>query len=427
MTPQNKFKAPICYNEFMRDIKLLKPLIEGYLTAPLDKVSVINLVDLIVEYAYSNKASDVHIEPTKDGARIRLRVDGALIDVFGKNLISHDLHQEVISRIKVLSGMRTDEHFLPQDGRFRVKIEGFGEVDVRVSIMPTYYGENAIMRVLAETQNFNLEDLGLSPQDLKKIEVAINKPYGMILANGPTGSGKTTMLYTLLRRLNKPEVSIIAIEDPIEYSLDGTTQIQINEQVGLTFANGLRSILRQDPNIVMVGEIRDADTASIAVNAALTGHLVFSTLHTNDSATTFPRLTDMGVPPFLVASTVNVAVGQRLVRKICEKCKAKRVLTPEAIMSVSEIIPDIAKSKIQFFMGKGCAECGGSGYQGRIGIREVLEVNDEIRKLIMERANANQIKEAAVRNGMVTMVKDGFGKALQGLTSIEEVLRTIHE
>jgi type IV pilus assembly protein PilB len=388
---------------------------------------VIELVDLFVEYAYSAKASDVHIEPTKDTTRFRFRVDGILYDLFDKTRISRDLHQEIISRIKVLAGLRTDEHHVPQDGRFKVKIEDFGDVDVRVSIEPTYYGENSVLRVLAETQSYELTSLGFSPADLKRVEAAIQKPYGMILANGPTGSGKTTTLYTILKRLNKPEISIITIEDPIEYSLPGTTQIQTNIQAGLTFANGLRSILRQDPNIIMVGEIRDEETASIAVNAALTGHLVLSTLHTNDAATTFPRLIDMGIPPFLVASTVNVAMGQRLVRMICQDCKTKVALTPEEVKSVREILPELSEKNAVFYKGKGCDACNNTGYKGRIGIREVLAVNEDIRQLIMNRANAAQIKEEAVKNGMTTMIKDGLEKALKGITSIEEILRIIYE
>lgn len=411
----------------MRDSNFLKLEIEKQLTQPIEKIAIVELVDLFVEYAYSSRSSDIHIQPEEKLLRIRFRIDGLLRDIF-KVGVNKELNQEIISRIKVLSGMRTDEHLAPQDGRFKVMVKDFGYVDVRVSIAPTYYGENAILRVLAETQAFSLEDMGFTAEDLKKVERAISKPYGMILANGPTGSGKTTTLYTILKRLNDPEVSIITVEDPIEYSLAGTTQIQINERVGLTFASGLRSILRQDPNIIMVGEIRDQDTASIAVNAALTGHLVLSTLHTNDSATTFPRLLDMGVPPFLVASTVNVAVGQRLVRKLCQKCKAKRILTASEVKSVGELIPEIIAGGLKnFYAPKGCKECGETGYQSRIGVREVLEVNNDIRQLVMNRATASQIKEAAVKNGMVTMVQDGLTKAQSGLTSIEELLRIIHE
>jgi type II secretory ATPase GspE/PulE/Tfp pilus assembly ATPase PilB-like protein len=409
----------------MRDIKSVAPIIEKLLVESPESVSIINLVDLFVEYAYIANASDIHIEPTKDALRVRYRIDGLLYDVFPKK-IDMRLHPEIVSRIKVLSGLRTDEHLLPQDGRLRIEIKDFGDVDVRVSIIPTYYGENAILRVLAGTQNFELKDLGFEALDLKKIVNAIGKPYGMILANGPTGSGKTTTLYTLLKQLNSSEVSIITIEDPIEYSLDGITQIQTNSEIGFTFANGLRSILRQDPNIVMVGEIRDEETAAIAVNAALTGHLVLSTLHTNDSATTFPRLLDMGVPSFLVASTVNVAIGQRLVRKLCQKCKTDRKLSLDEFKSLLELIPTL-RPEMKFYKAQGCAECNGSGFQGRLSVREVLDVTDEVRQLIMNRATAQEIKETAVKQGMTTMIEDSLRKAAQGLTSIEEILRVVHE
>ncbi len=412
----------------MRDIKLVENEIYKQLGLSLESISVVNLVDFIIEYAYTSHSSDVHIHPGGDGVRIRFRVDGLLRDVFPKEKISTDLHHEIVSRIKVISGLRTDEHSLPQDGRFRVKLEGTEEVDVRVSIMPTYYGENAVMRILAETRGFTLKDLGFGPKDLAKVEHAIRKPYGMILAAGPTSSGKTTTLYTMLKELNKPESSIITIEDPIEYSLEGTTQIQVDDKTGLTFASGLRSILRQDPNTVMVGEIRDEETAAIAVNAALTGHLVLSTLHTNNAATTFPRLMDMGVQPFLVASTVNIAVGQRLVRQVCENCKKSRVLNSTETESLAEIFPkdEVMKNK-KFYQGEGCEKCNGTGYEGRLGIREVLEVTNDIRELIMKRASSQEIEEAAVKAGMTTMLVDGFQKAAKGLTTIEEVLRIIHE
>jgi type IV pilus assembly protein PilB len=413
----------------MRDIETLKILREKVvkqLISPPELISIIQLVDLFVEYAYEANASDIHIEPTETETRIRCRIDGILYDVFDDVKVRKEFHPEIISRIKVLSGLRTDEHLLPQDGRFRVKVASFGDVDVRVSIIPTYYGENSILRVLAQNQNFGLSDLGFAPTDFKKLKTAISKPYGMILANGPTGSGKTTTLYTILKELNKADVSIITIEDPIEYSLSGTTQIQTNAASGLTFAAGLRSILRQDPNIVMVGEIRDEETASIAVNAALTGHLVLSTLHTNDSATTFPRLLDMGVPSFLVASTVNIAIGQRLLRKLCNVCRKERTLSPEELISASELIPSIRPDMV-FYAAQGCDACNESGYQGRLSIREVLEVRDDIRHLIMNRASAQEIKDAAVKDGMTTMIQDAIQKALQGLTSLEEILRVVHE
>jgi len=428
----------------MRDIKSLKFSIEKQLLQPLEKVSIVNLVDHFIEYAYLLRASDIHIQPGEKRLRIRFRVDGILQDMFDNIGISMDLQPEIISRIKVLSGLRTDEHNEPQDGRFKAKVEETGGIDIRVSIAPTYYGENAVLRILAESHKFELETLGFSEADLQKIRKAIGKPYGMILANGPTGSGKSTTLYAILKKLNKDDVSIITIEDPVEYSLEGTNQIQVNPQVGLTFATGLRSILRQDPNIIMVGEIRDEETAGIAVNAALTGHLLLSTLHTNDAATTFPRLIDMGVPPFLVASTVNIVMGQRLVRRLCQICRTERKLTSGETKSLGELIPEIKNNKwllrvtagcascgtaprARFFSAKGCDSCNGTGYQGRIGIQEVLEVNDAIRQLIMKHANAKEIKDAAVKSGMITMLEDGLHKAVEGLTTVEEILRIIHE
>ncbi|MBI4084993.1 MAG: type II/IV secretion system protein [Candidatus Liptonbacteria bacterium] len=410
----------------MRDIKTLKTIVESKLGGKIEDVSVVEMVDIFIEYAYNLRASDIHIEPGVDMVRLRFRIDGILRDMLEKG-VPKAIHQELVSRIKVLAGLRTDEHLLPQDGRFRAQIEGFGDIDIRVSIMPTYHGENAILRLLAETSSFVLEDLGFSASDLAKVKRAITKPYGMILANGPTGSGKTTTLYTILKTLNSPEVSIITIEDPIEYSLRGTTQIQVDNKVGLTFANGLRSILRQDPNVVMVGEIRDEETADIAVNASLTGHLVLSTLHTNDAATTFPRLIDMGIPPFLAASTVNIAMGQRLVRTICKNCKKLRILDKDEMASLKEIIPDVDKKVKTFYRGEGCDSCTKTGYEGRTGIREVLEIDDKIRDLIMSRANAQQIKDAAVTAGMTTMLQDGLDKANRGITTIEEILRIIHE
>lgn len=410
----------------MRNIKLIKESLDRQIKSAADQVSIIELVDLIVEYAYASRASDIHIEPGEKTVSVRLRIDGILHDSFE---FDKDLQSEVITRIKVLSGLKTDVHQVPQDGRFKAKIEEVGEVDVRVSIMPTYYGENAVLRILAETtQSFNLEDLGFSKNQLKIIMKSIKKPYGMILANGPTGSGKTTTLYSIIKKLNTREVSIITIEDPIEYSIKGITQIPVSVQTGLTFANGLRSILRQDPNIIMVGEIRDSDTANIAVNAALTGHLMLSTLHTNDAATTFPRLIDMGVPPFLVASTVNVVIAQRLVRKVCPNCRKERTLSPAELESISRIVKGITiNDKVYSVTTKGCKECDGTGYKSRIGIYEVLEVNDDIRSLIVNRAEAAQIKDQAVKNGMETMVENGINKARAGITTIEEIIRIIYE
>lgn len=397
------------------------------LSAPLEDISVIEVVDKIVDYAYRTRTSDIHFDPAEDKVIVRLRIDGVLQRVFE---IPKNLQEEIISRIKVLSGLRTDEHNATQDGRFRAQLPN-ARFDIRVSIAPTYYGENAVLRLLTEQgQVFTLPEIGFSERDLQIVERASLKPYGMILATGPTGSGKTTTLYTILKKLNTEAVSIITIEDPIEYSIEGLQQIQVNPQTGLTFANGLRSILRQDPNIIMVGEIRDEETASIAVNAALTGHLLLSTLHTNDAATTLPRLLDMKVEPFLIASTVNIAIGQRLVRKICPSCKQKKKLTTVDLHGLAATVPKELLEKMrgrELYYGEGCKECSGTGYHGRIGIHEVLEVTPAIREAIMQRMSASQIKDIAVREGMTTMIEDGLAKVLAGITTVEEVLRVMHE
>jgi type II secretory ATPase GspE/PulE/Tfp pilus assembly ATPase PilB-like protein len=340
-----------------------------------------------------------------------------------------NIHEEIISRIKVLSRLRTDEHYAAQDGRFRSIVSSKGNVDVRVSIVPTYHGENVVMRLLSDkAENFTLETLGFTLEDQQKIMHAIKKPSGMILVTGPTGSGKTTTLYTLVKILNSKEISIVTIEDPIEYAVDGIEQIQVKERTGLTFANGLRSILRQDPNIIMVGEIRDTETASIAVNTALTGHLLLSTLHTNDVSTTLPRLLDMKVEPFLVASTVGIAIGQRLVRKICDQCKEEKIITKEEYKSLSQALPkEILGTNRKFFYGKGCISCNNTGYRGRIVINEVLVADKEIRTAILRKASASEIRQIAIKNGMTTMLVNGFKKALSKITTIEEVLRVTHE
>ncbi len=389
------------------------------------ELSIIKLVDSLVQAAFLSRASDIHFDPAEKQIAVRFRIDGVMHDFY---VFPKTIQQEVISRIKVLSGLRTDEHQAAQDGRFRITFDTVN-VDVRVSIAPTYYGENCVMRLLADqAATFTLESLGFEGRDLDVVKRNIKKPYGMILATGPTGSGKTTTLYTILKMLNTKEVSIITIEDPVEYSLEGIDQIQVNTRTGLTFANGLRSILRQDPNIVMVGEIRDEETAGIAVNAALTGHLLLSTLHTNDAATTLPRLLDMGIEPFLIASTVNVAIGQRLVRKICEGCKTKKAISADELKSLSSVIPTkTLEGAKAFYYGKGCATCDHSGYKGRIGIHEVMEIDDEVRVALMKNADSSEIKKIAIKNGMTMMVEDGFRKAIDGVTTIEEILRVIHE
>jgi len=400
--------------------------IKRELAGSTSQISIIKLVDALIASAFEERASDIHIDPEEGEIRVRFRIDGVLHDNF---IFPKDLQSEIITRIKILSGMRTDEHQAAQDGRFKMIIAGHDGLDVRVSIAPTYYGENCVMRLLVEqSQGLTLESLGYSAVNLEKVNRAMKRPYGMMLATGPTGSGKTTSLYAILKKLNTKEVSIITVEDPIEYSIEGIDQIQVNARTGLTFAQGLRFILRQDPNIIMVGEIRDDETASIAVNAAMTGHLVLSTLHTNDAATTLPRLLDMGVEPFLIASTINIAIGQRLVRTICPDCRVERELTAEQLASLKGTVPDelIAEGR-DFAVGVGCKKCDMSGFRGRVGIHEVLEINEDIRQLIMKRATSAEVKAAAVRNGMMPMIEDGFRKALQGITTVEEVLRVFHE
>ena len=390
------------------------------------ELSIVRLVDTLIEDAYKRKASDIHIDPELDDLRIRLRVDGILRDAFA---FPKDLAPEIISRLKVMSGLRTDEHQTAQDGRFRVQVKDGAYVDIRLSIVPTYYGENAVMRLLSQQSvEFTLDTLGFSKKNQTKVQKAIVKPYGMILATGPTGSGKTTTLYTIVKMLNTAAVSIVTIEDPIEYSIEGVEQIQVNPRTGLTFATGLRSILRQDPNIIMVGEIRDEDTAGIAVNAALTGHLLLSTLHTNDAATTLPRLIDMKIEPFLIASTVNIAIGQRLVRTICPDCRTVKRLTDEEFKSLAEVLPaGTLDNQKKFYVGKGCATCDHSGYKGRVGIHEVLEMTNEVREAVMKKDDADEIRKIAIKGGMETMFEEGFQKAEQGITTIEEILRVIHE
>lgn len=387
-------------------------------------VPIAKIVDLVIKYAYQDLTSDIHIEPEEKDTLIRFRIDGILHDVL--SLPSH-LHDQIITRIKVLSSLRTDEHMAPQDGKMRVELEE-ENLDIRVSILPIVYGEKVVMRLLASHfRQFSLVDLGMSENDLKKVTNAFSKSFGMILSTGPTGSGKTTSIYSVLKIINSRDKNITTIEDPVEYRMRGVNQIQTNARAELTFASGLRSILRQDPNIIFVGEIRDSETAGIAVNAALTGHLVLSTLHTNNAAGTLPRLTDMSVEPFLVASTVNVIIAQRLIRKICEMCKVSvDVKEEELLLNIpAEAIKKHFGQGTNFrvYKGQGCNVCHSTGYSGRIGIFEVLEVSAEIKKLINKKNDSDVILAQAVKEGMVTMLDDGLIKVIKGLTSIEEVLR----
>jgi type II secretory ATPase GspE/PulE/Tfp pilus assembly ATPase PilB-like protein len=400
-------------------------LVNGQLSeAALVNAPVAELVDMIIDYAYQDKTSDIHIEPQEDTSLIRFRIDGILHDVLS---VPKKLHDQIITRLKVLSRLRTDEHMSPQDGKLRMHLAE-EDLDIRLSIIPIVEGEKAVLRLLASKfRLFSLTDLGMNDKDLLKVSNAINKSYGMILSTGPTGSGKSTSIYAILKILNSRAKNITTIEDPVEYRIKGLNQIQVNPKTNLTFAAGLRSILRQDPNIVFVGEIRDNETAAIAVNAALTGHLVLSTLHTNDAATALPRLTDMEVEPFLVASTVNIIIAQRLMRKICEMCKASTAVN---VSYLSKQLPQAAivknfghKEEIHIYSGKGCKLCHHTGYKGRVGAFEVLEVSKTIRALITDKQDSEAVLKQALAEGMTTMLDDGLQKVSKGVTTIEEVLR----
>ncbi len=400
---------------------------------PKKEQNIIELVNLFLKYAYDNGASDIHIEPLDDGVSVRFRIDGVLHAAVE---YPKEFHDNIVSRIKFLSRLRTDEHAAAQDGRFSYKV-GPLQFDVRTSILPITEGENVVMRLLAESSNrIALEDLGLASKDLEKVKRASTKPFGMFLVTGPTGSGKTTTLYGVLQILNKPEVNIMTIEDPVEYSIKHVQQTQVNIKKDLTFLTGLRSIVRQDPNIIMVGEIRDKDTAEIAVNAAMTGHLLLSTLHTNDAATAFPRLIDMGIEPFLVSSSVNIIIAQRLVRKICESCRVSyspngedsKLIKAEPALAliIKKVFGQNDFSKMTFFRGSGCRACANTGYVGRTGLFEVMEVDDNLRSLISQKSSAETINLMAIKLGMTPMIEDGVNKIFQGQTTLEEVIRNIN-
>ncbi len=386
------------------------------------------LYDSVMLYAESVRASDIHLEPDKLSARIRLRIDGILYDTFE---VPPSVHLRLIALLKIRSHMRTDEHRSPQDGRDSF-VSQKGSVDIRASIMPTSVGEKAVLRLLSsESHKLSLEQLGFEDGDFKKIMRAVHKPWGMILTTGPTGAGKTTTIYAILEILNKRTVNISSIEDPVEFYISGINQSQVDHSAKLTFANGLRSIVRQDPDIIMVGEIRDEETAKIAVNAALTGHKLLSTLHTNNAATTIPRLIDMGVEPFLLASTLIVTVSQRLMRRACEICaKEKKFTRKEAkdILEESLIAMLFEKNEtISVVSVAGCDTCNQTGYKGRIGIYEVLEVTDAIQKMIIRRASSEEINQLAISEGMVPLATNGVAKIRSRETSIEEFVRVMQE
>jgi type II secretory ATPase GspE/PulE/Tfp pilus assembly ATPase PilB-like protein len=389
--------------------------------APIAKI-----VSTILEYAVNSRSSDVHIEPLADKLRVRYRIDGILYD---KLSLPKNVRDSLISRIKILAELKIDEHRIPQDGRFNFKIDK-QEVDIRVSIIPTVRGEKIALRLLYKSGGIpSLTDLGMGGTALKALETAILRPHGIILVCGPTGSGKTTTLYSVLSRLNTTRVNISSLEDPVEYEMPGINQVQINPGVGLTFASGLRSFLRQDPNIILVGEIRDKETADLAIQAALTGHLVFSTLHTSRAAGALPRLIDLGSESFLLASTVNAIVGQRIVRKICPHCKESYNPPPQLVNEVRIVLGNLypENGDGKFFRGKGCQECGGLGYMGRLGIYEVMSASEKIARLMVEGKDEQKIEDQAILEGMITMKQDGYLKVLKGDTTMEEVLRVAQE
>ncbi|MBU1199921.1 GspE/PulE family protein [Patescibacteria group bacterium] len=421
----------------MNDDVGVKTVTRESLSEIIKEPKIVEIVKKVLEHAIRLRASDVHIEPEEEITRIRYRIDGILEE---KLTLDKKYHAALISRIKILGGMKIDERRLPQDGRFNFESED-GEVDLRISSLPTVFGEKIVMRLLKKSGKVpSLPELGLRGRALKNLEQAVNIPHGIILITGPTGSGKTTTLYSMLTKINTPKVNIITLEDPVEYQMKGINQVQVNPQAGLTFASGLRSFLRQDPNIIMVGEIRDEETAALAVQASLTGHLVFSTIHTNSAAGALPRLLDMKVEPFLLASSMTAVVAQRVLRKTCDKCKVAYVPEKAVIEDMKVVLGGLyegfIKSNVEraaeaqkngqeilLYRGKGCAQCGNTGYLGRIGVFEVLIISEKIARLVMERADAGTVEKQAVVEGMITLKQDGYLKVLEGITTIEEVIR----
>jgi len=413
----------------LREVQSVKPEEEISVgTEIIREAPVSNIINQLLEYAIKSRASDIHIEPQEDRTRVRYRIDGILQE---KILLPKGVHEALVSRIKILSVLKIDEKRLPQDGRFTFTY-GQVEVDLRISIVPTVYGEKVVMRLLPKSTGApTFLELGLRGVSLKALESQLLRTHGIILLCGPTGSGKTTTLYSILSKISTTKVNILTIEDPVEYQIPGVNQVQVNQAVGLTFAAALRSFLRQDPNIIMVGEIRDTETAELAIQAALTGHQVFSTVHTNQAAGAPPRLLDMGVEPFLLTSAINCAVGQRVVRKICPHCKIEFNAPLEVVENLKQIlgrfIPETQPGTLKLYKGQGCKFCGNTGYLGRIGIYEVLVITEQIAKLVLEHASSSDIEEAGVAAGMITMKQDGYLKVLEGITTLEEILRVAQD
>jgi len=385
--------------------------------------SIITFVNQILSEAIKEKATDIHFEPYEDGLNVRNRIDGVLYDMSVPEAINK-IYPLIVSRIKIMANLDITERRLPQDGRIKIKL-GNDELDLRISIMPTIFGESVHIRILSPYFFLELDNLGLMPDDLKLIEEMLKKPHGIILVTGPTGSGKSTTLYACLSKINLPGVKIITIEDPVEYQLKGITQLQVSPKIGFTFSQGLRHMLRHDPDVMMVGEIRDYETAEIAIRAALTGHLVFATLHTNDAAGAVTRLMDMGIEPYLLASSLECLIAQRLVRLICPNCKEKFIPKKETLEGLKDF--KTMGSDFEFYQGKGCQECRFTGYKDRTAIYEIIRVTDTLREMIMNRSSSQQIKQRAILEGMRTLAQDGFQKVLAGKTTIAEVLRVTRE
>jgi len=400
--------------------------LEAQKTGLIREEKVSEIITHILDFAVRARASDVHIEPQEKSTRVRYRIDGILHE---KLTIPKALHSALISRVKILSGMKIDEKRVPQDGRFSFK-GGDEEVDLRVSSLPSTWGEKIVMRLLKKTGGIpDLPDLGLRGRGLKNLEDAILRPHGIVLICGPTGSGKTTTLYSIIQRINTPKINIMTLEDPIEYKIPGVNQVQVNPVAGLTFASGLRSFLRQDPNVILVGEIRDQETADLAIQASLTGHLVFSTLHTNDASGSLPRLLDMGAEPYLLASSMTAVVAQRVVRKIHDKCKVAYDADPKVVSEIKATLGNLWPDgkTVKLYKGKGCADCNNSGYYGRVGIFEVLSITEKVSRLILERSPASAIEKQAREEGMITLKQDGYLKVLEGITTLEETLRVAQD
>ena len=392
------------------------------LEASSEEAPVVRLVNLILTDSIKRGASDIHLEPYEKVFRVRFRIDGVLYEIMNPPM---KLKDAITSRLKIMSKLDISEKRLPQDGRIKIKVKLQGktrEMDYRVSCLPTLFGEKIVLRLLdKENLMLDMKKLGFESDSLEKFEKAILKPYGMVLVTGPTGSGKTNTLYSSISRVNTPETNIMTAEDPVEFNLEGINQVQMKEQIGLNFAAALRSFLRQDPNIILVGEIRDFETAEIAVKASLTGHLVLSTLHTNDAPSTINRLMNMGIEPYLVATSVHLICAQRLIRKVCKECKEPMQMPPQALVDIGFSEGDAAKMAV--YKGRGCTNCNNTGYRGRIGLYEVLEISDEIREMILCGASAMELKNKAIEGGMITLRGSGLQKLREGLTSLEEVLR----